>query len=560
LDRLGTALSRLPWYAQSLTKEQFMSLRERIVGIDLGTTNTLVASVKNRIARIVPTDRGSLVLPSVVSLTSKGDLVVGALAKDQIVTNPKNTIYGAKRLIGRKYDSQVVHDLKGYFGYEIVEGPEGEAAVNLAGRVYSLPEISAMVLSQAKTIAEQFLGGPIDEAIITVPAYYTDNQRQAVKLAGRLAGLNVKQIVNEPTAAALAYGFNRGLDQRILVYDLGGGTCDVSVLQVTGNVFEVLATGGNTFLGGIDFDNRIIDYVVDAFRRESKLDLRQSPIAMQRVKNAAEAAKIDLSLMQNVTLELPYIEERKGKPVDLKVPLSREQLNALTQDLVEQTIVLADEVLTEKGIARSQIDEIILVGGQSRMPLVQQRIAEHFNRTPRKGVHPDECVALGAALLAESVDQIDSVTLLDALSMPIGYSLPTGRFRRIIEKNHRVPVTKSFRVPPPFNVSSNFVEIDIYQGDSELIVDNEYLGTVRLSSASIGKRIDFKVNHECLLEVSVEGAGSPSKIELATRDTPETLKKAMAERRLQRSPVDDRVAAENGGLFASIKRLWGSKE
>ncbi len=537
-----------------------MSSKERVVGIDLGTTNTLVASVKNRVARIVPTDRGALVLPSVVSLSARGDLVVGALAKDQVVTNPKNTVYGAKRLIGRQFNSPVVQELKSYFGYEIVEGPQGEAAVNLSGRVYSMPEISALVLGQVKIIAEQFLGGPIDEAIITVPAYYTDNQRQAVKQAGKLAGLKVKQIVNEPTAAALAYGFNRGLDQRILVYDLGGGTFDVSVLQVTGNIFEVLATGGNTFLGGIDFDNRIIDYVLSTFQKETKIDLRESPIAMQRVKNAAEAAKIDLSLMHNVVVELPYIEERKGKPVDLKVPLSRDLLNSLTSDLVEQTIVLADEVLTEKGIARSQIDEIILVGGQSRMPLVQQRISEHFNRSPRKGVHPDECVALGAALLADSMDQIDSVTLLDALSMPIGYSLPTGRFRKIIEKNHRVPVTKSFRVPPAPSLNNPFVEIDIFQGDSEWIVDNEYLGTVRLAAAAAGKRIDFQVDGECLLHVSVEGLGQPSRIELSTRDTPEVLKKAISERREQRALVEDRAAAENGGLFASIKRLWGKPQ
>lgn len=534
-----------------------MSEKGRIVGIDLGTTNTLVASVRNRVPRIVPTDKGSLILPSVVSLSPRGDLVVGGVARDQIVTNPKNTVYGAKRLIGRKYDSRLVQALKSYFSYEIVAGPDGEAAVSLGGRVYSMPEISAMVLGQVKVIAEQFLQEPISEVVITVPAYYTDNQRQAVKQAGHLAGLTVKRIVNEPTAAALAYGFNRSLDQRILVYDLGGGTFDVSVLDIKNNVFEVIATGGDTFLGGIDFDNRIIDFVVQAFLDEWKMDLGNSPIAMQRVKNASEAAKIDLSLMQSVTIELPYLEERKGKPIDLKLPLSREQLNSLTRDLVDRTFEICDDVLTEKGITRSSIDEVILVGGQSRMPLVQQRIQEHFGKPARKGVHPDECVALGAALLGESMDAIDSVTLLDAVSMPIGYGLPTGRFRKIIEKNHRVPIVKSFRVPPPQKPGAPFIEIDIFQGDSEFIVDNEYLGTVKLPAATTGKRIDFKLDEECLLHVFLEEAGEPREVKLATRDTPEILKKAIAEAMEKRAPGEEREAAEKGGLFSSIKRLLG---
>src|SRR3954454_19699524 len=261
-----------------------MAEKSRIVGIDLGTTNTCVASVRNKIPKVVPTDRGNLILPSVVAISTKGDLLVGGVAKDQMVTKPKNTIWGAKRLIARKYSSRVVQELKHYYPYDIVEGPDGEAAVNLGGKTYTLPQISSFVLSQVKIIAEQLLGGKAEAAVISVPAYYNDNQRHAVKEAGRLAGFDVKRIVNEPTAAALAYGFNRGLDQKILVYDLGGGTFDVSVLQLAGNVFEVLATGGDTFLGGVDFDNRIIDYVLESFREEHKVDLAESPIAMQRIK------------------------------------------------------------------------------------------------------------------------------------------------------------------------------------------------------------------------------------------------------------------------------------
>src|SRR5512142_2058519 len=332
------------------------SNREKpIIGIDLGTTNTCVAHVRNRIPKVVPTDRGNLILPSVVALSEKGDVLVGAVAKDQMVTNPKNTIYGAKRLIGRKWNSKVVQELRNYYSYDIVEGPDGEAAVTLGGKVYTLPQISGMVLGHLKKIAETFLARPMPEAIVSVPAYYNDNQRQAVKEAGRLAGFDVKRIVNEPTAAALAYGFNRGLDQKILVYDLGGGTFDLSVLQVTGNVFEVLATGGDTFLGGVDFDNRIIDFVLDAFWNEHKIDLAGSPMALQRIKSTAEAAKIDLTLVPNVVIDLPYLEEKKGKPVGLRVALSRPQLEGLTTDLVDRTFAICDQVLADKKLKPSDI-------------------------------------------------------------------------------------------------------------------------------------------------------------------------------------------------------------
>ena len=535
-----------------------MADKPRILGIDLGTTNSCVASVRNKVPRVVPTDRGNLVLPSVVALNAKGDLIVGGVAKDQMVTNPRNTIYSAKRLIGRKYNSRVVQELKHYFNYDIVEGSNGDAAVTLGDKVYALPQISSLVLAQVKTIAEQFLGGSIDAAVISVPAYYSDNQRQAVKEAGRLAGFDVKRIVNEPTAAALAYGFNRGLDQKILVYDLGGGTFDMSVLHVTGNVFEVLATGGDTFLGGVDFDNRIIDYVFDVFRQETKIDLSQSPIALQRIKNAAEAAKIDLTLMANVVIELPYIEERKGRPVDLRVPLSREQLNALTGDLVDRTFLICDRVLAEKGIRRSDIDEVILVGGQSRMPLVQQKIQEHFGKPPRKGVHPDECVALGAALLGDSLGSIDAVTLLDALAMPIGYALPNGRFRRVIEKNSLSPVSRSFRLPGPLEPGASHIELDIFQGDSDAVVDNEYLVTVRVPASAAGNKIDLRLTEETLLKILVEGPGGAMReVPLSAREMPESLKRALAEDQARRTAKASAPTESDSGLFSSLKRILG---
>jgi molecular chaperone DnaK len=528
-----------------------------IIGIDLGTTNACVAHVRSRIPKVVPTDRGNLILPTVVALGERGDALVGGVAKDQLVTNPKNTIYGAKRLIGRKWNSKVVQELRNYYSYDIVEGPGGDAAVMLGGKIVTLPEISGMVLAHIKKIAEAFLQRKIDQAIISVPAYYSDAQRQAVREAGKLAGFDVKRIVNEPTAAALAYGFSRGLDQKVLVYDLGGGTFDVSVLQLSGNVFEVLATGGDTFLGGVDFDNRIIDHVLEEFWRQNKIDLAQSPIAMQRVKNGAEAAKIDLSLIPNVTIDLPYIEEKKGRPIDVRMQLSRQQLNDLTTDLVNRTFDICDQVLAERNIRPEEIAEVILVGGQSRMPLVQQRILEHFGRPPRKGVHPDECVALGAALLGDSLDAIDSVTLVDVLSMPIGIATSANHFRRILDKNQTIPSTKSFRLPPPREPGQPIV-IDIYQGESDHIVDNEFLGSLRLPAAATGRRIDFKLDEECLLKVSFDDPEKGmTQIGLATRDTPEALRRALAEDARRREAAAGARAGEaerRGGIFGWLKR------
>jgi len=532
-----------------------------LLGIDLGTTNTCVAYVRNKVARVVPSDKGSLILPSVVAMSDKGNLLVGNIAKDQMVVNPRNTIYGAKRLIGRQYNSKVVQDIKHYFSYEIVEGPNGEAAVVLAGKVYSLPQISAFVLQHCKRVAEATLGQEITEAIISVPAYYNDNQRNAVKEAGKLAGFTVKRIVNEPTAAALAYGLNRGFDHKVLVYDLGGGTFDVSVLQLHGNVMEVLATGGDTFLGGVDFDNRIIDFVLEEFRNQTKIDLTQSPIAMQRIKNAAEAAKIDLSLLSNVVIELPYIADRKGKPVDLRIPLSRERVNALVMDLVEKTFQLVERVLGEKSLNRGDIQEVLLVGGQTRMPLVQGKAHQFFGKPPRKGVHPDESVALGAALLAESMQEIDSVTLVDALSMPIGFAMPGGRFRKVIEKNTQIPSKNSFRLPPARDGKG--LELDIFQGDGDRIIDNEYLGTLKFPAEVAGQRVNFILDEECLLHVTIETAsGQTRELTLATHDTPEALKVAWQEEAERRRVAAERQMTpeeQSRGIFASIRKVFGGQ-
>ncbi len=383
-----------------------------------------------------------------------------------------------------------------------------------------------------------------------------------MKEAGILAGFSVKRIVNEPTAAALAYGLNRGFDHKVLVYDLGGGTFDVSVLQLHGNVMEVLATGGDTFLGGVDFDNRIIDFVLEEFRNQTKIDLTQSPIAMQRIKNAAEAAKIDLSLLSNVVIELPFITERKGKPVDLRIPLSRERVNTLVMDLVEKTFSLVERVLGEKNLPRNEIQEVLLVGGQTRMPLVQGKAHQFFGKPPRKGVHPDESVALGAALLADSMQEIDSVTLVDALSMPIGFAMPGGRFRKVIEKNTQIPSKSSFRLPPAREGKG--LELDIFQGDSDRIIDNEYLGTLKFPVEAASQRVNFILDEECLLHVTIENAsGETREVLLATRDTPDALKIAWqeeAERRRLAAERDTATAEEqNRGLFASIRKVFSGQ-
>jgi molecular chaperone DnaK len=525
--------------------------RAPILGIDLGTTNTCAAVVMSRGVRMVPSDQGNFILPSVVALSPRGDILLGSAAKDQSLINPRNTITGAKRLIGLQYASRIVQELRAHLSYEIVPGPEGEAAVQLGEQVLTLPKISSLVLAKVKQVAEAFVGEPITEAVISVPAHYGERQRAAVKEAGELAGFHVKRIVNEPTAAALAYGFNRKLEQKILVYDLGGGTFDVSVLAVHGNVFEVLASGGDTFLGGVDFDNRIVDYVLERFHEERQVDLRENPAALQRIQGAAEAAKIDLTLLPNVVLQLPFIEEAKGRQLDLQIPLSRERLEALTEDLVERTFAICDEVLASANLEPKDIAEVILVGGQSRMPRVQAKIREHFGRPPRKGVHPDECVAYGAALLAGSLKTRDGLTLLDTLTIPIGIASDGGAFRPILERNLTIPCSRSFRLPQPAEPGGDIV-VAIFQGDSGVAVENEYLGTLHIDGQFAGRGIDFRLTEECLLLVSVDDPDTgPSPVELATRDTPTSLKDALA--------ADDRRRQSDGAKptpIATTRRVW----
>lgn len=418
----------------------------KIIGIDLGTTNTCAGFVSNKIPRIIPAEGGYNLMPSVVTLHPSGTVLVGQAAKDQTVAYPERTLHGIKRLLGRQFHTKTVQELARRMSYTIVPGPNGEAAVSVGGKVHTAAELQTKILQQMKRYAEIHLGDDIPEVVIAVPAYYTDHQRVLVKQAGIAAGFKVRRLVNEPTAAALAYGFNRGFDQKILIYDLGGGTFDVSVLELTGNVFQVVATGGDTYLGGTDFDARIIDWMVESFKKQAKVELLEEPSAMQRVRTGAERAKIELSLLMNTQIRIPAVVERRGRPIDLELMLDRETLNQLTRDLVVRTLQVIDDVLATRRIDKREIDELILVGGQTRMPLINDLITAHFGKAPRKGVNPDECVAIGAALLGDSLAKIDAVTLLDAMSVPIGIATPAGRLQIVIDKHTQLPQTAALEL------------------------------------------------------------------------------------------------------------------
>ncbi|MFH1018444.1 MAG: Hsp70 family protein [Pseudomonadota bacterium] len=498
-----------------------------VIGIDLGTTYSCAAVVREGRPHVIPSEQGYLTVPSVVALDKTGGIIVGQPALDQIVINPTQTIFGSKRLIGRKFNSILVQKMLGAMTYPIVEGPNSEAAVILGGKMRSMTEISSHILGEVKEMAQGRLGTEIHRAIITVPAYYNDNQRQAVVEAGKRAGFTVEGIVNEPTAAAIAYGYNKGLEQKILVYDLGGGTLDISILKVRANSFTVLATGGNTFLGGVDFDTRITEHMVEKFNQATGKDLTGEKVAMQRVRSAAEHAKRELSTEKIASIELPYITEVDRAPVDLKMKLTREQLVNLTSDLVERTIETCGEVLASIPMKTKDLDEILLVGGQTRMPLVQSRIAEFFGKPPRKGVHPDEVVALGAAILADSVAKHADVRLSDVLAIPIGVALPSGKFKAILRRNTPLPASKTYKL----TADEKSIEIDIYQGESKNVLENEYLGTFCFPSPPRQKRgsrkleMRFDLSPQCLLRVQATdlGTGEKTYAQMVTQQTPKSL-------------------------------------
>ncbi len=487
-----------------------MSDDRPVIGIDLGTTNSVVATVQDGIPRVIPNRSGQPLTPSVVAVAKNGKRLVGALAKRQAITNPENTVFAAKRLIGRRWGAKEVEDARKVLPYELVAGPDGnDVRVRLDGRVVSIPEISATVLAELKADAEAFLGRPVARAVVTVPAYFNDGQRQATKDAGRIAGLEVMRIVNEPTSAALAYGFGKHAEEKVVVFDLGGGTFDVSILDISKSVYDVVAVGGDTYLGGEDFDRRVMDWVTFGFARENGgIDLRADKMALQRVRDAAEQAKCQLSSAASTAIHLPFLVgggESKGA-LHLDKQLAREQLEELTNDLVERCIAVTARTLKDAGVRASQVGEVILVGGMTRMPRVQKAVRDFFGIEPCKGVHPDEVVALGAAIQARALDapsgKGEDVLLLDVTPQNLGLLVVGGYFQTVIPRNTTVPTTQTHLFTTVQDDQTS-VRIAVLQGESDRAIDNALLGEFILDGIRPARRGEVSI--EVTFDISADG-------------------------------------------------------
>jgi molecular chaperone DnaK len=454
----------------------------KVIGIDLGTTNSCVAVMEGGAPQVIPNQEGARTTPSIVGFTAKGERLVGQIAKRQALTNPKNTVFAVKRLIGRKFNSAEVEQSRRFMPYGLTESPNGDVHIQIEDKIYSPPEISAFVLQKLKAAAEDYLGEPVDEAIITCPAYFNDPQRQATKDAGLIAGLKVLRIINEPTAAALAYGLKNARGQFVAVYDLGGGTFDISILEMAEGLFQVRATGGDTFLGGEDFDQRIIDWLIEEFLRDTGIDLHQDRMALQRLKEAAEKAKCELSTAQQTEIVLPFISADASGPKHLNTVLTRQKYESLTDDLLERTIEPCRRCLADAGLKSDQIDEVLLVGGQTRAPKVSEIVRKVFGSEPNRAVNPDEGIAMGAAIQTGIIaGEVKELVLLDVTPHTLGIETKDGTFTPLIERNSTIPTRKS-RIFTTVADNQTKVEVHVLQGESDMAAYNKSLAKFELTN------------------------------------------------------------------------------
>ncbi len=525
----------------------------KVLGIDLGTTNSCMAIMEGGEPVVIPNAEGGRTTPSIVAFTKNGERLVGQAAKRQAVTNPKNTIFSIKRFMGRKFD-EVKHEID-LVPYEIVRAKNGDAHVKINDKVYSPPEISSMILQKLKTDAEAYLGETITEAVITVPAYFNDSQRQATKDAGRIAGLDVKRIINEPTAASLAYGLDKKSDEKIAVYDLGGGTFDISVLEIGEGVFEVKATNGDTHLGGDDFDQKIIAWLLEEFKKDQGIDLAQDPMALQRLKEASEKAKCELSSSMQTDINLPFITADAGGPKHLNITLSRSKLEQLVDDLIERTKKPSFQCMKDAAIATSEVNEIILVGGMTRMPAVQARVKETFGKEPHKGVNPDEVVAVGAAVQGGVLKgEVKDVLLLDVTPLTLGIETLGGISTPLIERNTTIPTRKS-EIFSTAADSQSTVEIHVLQGERKMANDNKTIGRFHLDGIPPAPRgvpqveVTFDIDANGILHVSAKdlGTGKEQKITI-------TASSGLDDKEVDRMVKDaERFASEDGQKRESVE-------